>query len=207
MRAMAVVMSDVIGQDLLEMSTPEDEEPIGALSADGADESLGERVRSWRSNGCLDDSDALGAEYLVEAGRELRVSVPDEELGCPRSACEVAGEVASLLDDPPPRWVGGDASQVDPSGVELDEEQYVEASEQHRVDGEEVAGQHCHCLRSQELRPRRPRSTRSGFDAMPAKDCPHARRGEQNSHRGQLPLDPPIAPGRVLSCQTKDQRD
>ena len=42
---------------------------------------------------------------------------------------------------------------------------------------------------------------------MPAKDCPHARRGDPNSHRDQLSLDPPIAPGGVFSCQTKDQRD
>ena len=44
-------MSDVFGQCLLEMSAPEDEEPIGALSANGADESLGECVRSRSSNG------------------------------------------------------------------------------------------------------------------------------------------------------------
>jgi hypothetical protein len=53
--------------------------------------------------------------------------------------------------DPLPHWMGGDAGQVDHSGVELDEEQYVEASEQHRVDGEEVAGQHGRRLGLQEL--------------------------------------------------------
>jgi hypothetical protein len=53
MRAMLVVVTHILGRDLLEMMTTEDEEPIGALSADGAHESLGERVRSWRSNGVL----------------------------------------------------------------------------------------------------------------------------------------------------------
>ena len=80
MRAVVVVVSDVLDQHLLEMSAPEDENPISALSADGAHESLGECVRSWRSNGRLDDSDALDTEHLVETGCELRVSVPDEEL-------------------------------------------------------------------------------------------------------------------------------
>ena len=42
---------------------------------------------------------------------------------------------------------------------------------------------------------------------MAAQDCPNARRGEPNAHGGQLPVDPPISPCRVLSCQTKDERD
>jgi hypothetical protein len=41
-RAVIVVLSDVLDQYVLEMSAPEDEESIGALSADGADEPLGE---------------------------------------------------------------------------------------------------------------------------------------------------------------------
>ena len=148
MRAMIVVVSDVLDQYLLEMSAPEDEESIGALSADGADESLGERVRSWSLNGCLDDSDALGAEDLVETGTELRISVPDQELDCSGALGEIRGEVASLLDDPLPRGVSGDAGKEDPSSVDLDEEQRVKASEQNCVDGEEVAGQHGPRLRS-----------------------------------------------------------
>src|ERR1035437_10178150 len=100
MRAMIVVVSYVLGQYLLEMSTPEDEEPIGALSADGADKSLGERVRSWCSNRCLDDPDPLRAKHLVETGRELRISVPDEKLGCVRSAGKVEAQIAGLLDNP-----------------------------------------------------------------------------------------------------------
>jgi hypothetical protein len=83
MRAMLVATSHIRGQRLLEMMATEDEEPIGAFSADGAHASLGERVRSWRSNWCLDDSDPLGAEHLVEAGSELPGSVPDKELERP----------------------------------------------------------------------------------------------------------------------------
>ena len=51
---MVVVVSDVLDRYLLEMLAPEDENPIGAFSADGADEPFGERVRSRRSNGGLD---------------------------------------------------------------------------------------------------------------------------------------------------------
>ena len=101
--------------------------PKGRLAechrAESLNESLGECVRSWRSNGCLDDSDALGAEHLVETGGELRISVTDKELGCSGAFGKTRGEVASLLDDPLACWVGGDAGEVDPSSVEFDEEQ------------------------------------------------------------------------------------
>jgi hypothetical protein len=97
MRAVVVVVSDVLGQYVLEMSASEDEEPIGALSANGANESLRECVRSWRSNRCLDGSAALGAEHLVETGRELRGSVQDEELDCSGAASEIQLRLQACL--------------------------------------------------------------------------------------------------------------
>jgi hypothetical protein len=74
-------MRKVLDQNLFEMTVTEDKESVQALSAHGAHESLSERVCTRSSNRGLDDADALGAEYLVEAGGELRVSIPDEELG------------------------------------------------------------------------------------------------------------------------------
>ena len=62
MRTVLVVVSDVLSQYLLEMTAPEDEEPIEALSTDGADESLAKCVRSRRPSGRLDHSDAIGAD-------------------------------------------------------------------------------------------------------------------------------------------------
>jgi hypothetical protein len=66
-----IVVRGVLGQYLLEMSSPEDKDPIGALSANGADESLGECVRSWRSNGCLE----LTAPDLGARGLRRKVTV------------------------------------------------------------------------------------------------------------------------------------
>jgi hypothetical protein len=80
MRAVPVVVREVPGEDLLEMTAIEDEEPVEALPADAADEALGERVRPRRPSGRLDDPGALDAEHLVETGGELCVPVPDEEL-------------------------------------------------------------------------------------------------------------------------------
>ena len=49
MPTVVLVVSDVLDQYLLEMLAPENEDPIGALSADGADEPFGERVRGDRT--------------------------------------------------------------------------------------------------------------------------------------------------------------
>ena len=55
---------------------------------------------------------------------------------------ECRAHVASLLENPISYRVRRDPRDVDPSGVQLDEEKHVEAAEQHGVDGEEVTGQH-----------------------------------------------------------------
>jgi hypothetical protein len=109
MRAVFVVVRHVLREDLLEVTTTEDEEPVETLSAGRAYESLGDRVRTRRSNGRLDDPNALSAEHLVEAGGELRVSVPDEELDCSGTLGDDDAQVAGLLSDPLPYWAGGNA--------------------------------------------------------------------------------------------------
>jgi len=114
MRTMFVVVSDVFGQNLLEMVSTEDEDPVEALSAHGAHESFGERVCPRGSNGRLDDAGAFRAEHLVETGGELRVSVPDEKPGRPASLGQDEGQVASLLGDPLPHRVASDTREVDP---------------------------------------------------------------------------------------------
>jgi hypothetical protein len=39
---MTVVVREILGRDLLEMTTSEDEQPVQTLSADGAHKTLGE---------------------------------------------------------------------------------------------------------------------------------------------------------------------
>ena len=46
-------------------------------------------------------------------------------------------EVAGLLGDPGGVGVGGHPGQVDPAGVQFDEEQHIQPAQQDRVDGEE----------------------------------------------------------------------
>jgi|GEM_PF-4271556 len=146
-----------------------------------------------------------GTEPIWTVTCGFRTAATPHEPRC--YACKVEAQIARLLVNAFPHWVGGDPAEIDPPGVHLDEEQHVETAEQHRIDGEEVAGQNGPRLRPQELCPGWARSARSGLGAMPAEDCPRARRSEPNAHSCQFPMDSAISPGRVLSCQTKDQRD
>ena len=59
MRAMGVVVLDVDRKDALEVTSVQDEEAVEALTAGGADPSLGERVRVRRPYRCSDRADAL----------------------------------------------------------------------------------------------------------------------------------------------------
>ena len=91
MGTMPVVVHQVLGQNLLEVAAAEDEKSVEALSADGPHEALGEGVRPWGLDWGLNDPDAFSAEHLVEAGGELRVSVPEQELRCSGPLGKVKG--------------------------------------------------------------------------------------------------------------------
>src|SRR5664280_1020193 len=141
-RPVAVVVSHVLLQDSFEVPAAENQHPVKALTADGADEALGEGVCSGSPDRCANDADAVSSEDLVEARSELGVSVTDQELDGMDPILQCHGQVPRLLDHPGPDRMGGDPGHMHSAGVELDEEEYVEALQQHRVDREEVTGQY-----------------------------------------------------------------
>jgi hypothetical protein len=124
---MGVVVIDVLHQDGFELTSVDDQHSVETLSADGPNESLSEGVCPGRPKRALDDPDVLGAEDLVEARGELRVTVSKEESGWSGAVTEVHAQVAGLLGDPLPHWIGSDARKVDPAGIDLNEEQHVQA--------------------------------------------------------------------------------
>ncbi len=76
-----------------------------------------------------------------------------------------------------PAWVtqagggmGRHPAEVDTTGVELDEEQHVQPPQEHRVDAQEVGGQHPRRLGAQELSPARPGPPSGRADTRPAQD-------------------------------------
>ena len=110
----------------------------------------------------------LGAEHLVEGGRELAVAVVDQEPDRLRPVDERLDDVARLLGRPLAGRVRGDARQIHLPGRELDEHEHVEPTQQHGLDGEEVAGDDAAGLRSQELPARSPTSGAAPDRCRPA---------------------------------------
>jgi hypothetical protein len=75
-----VVMAGVLAEYQPQVPFVVDEQPIGALGSCGAYPPRGVTVRPRRPRRGLHYSQALTGEDLVEDGRELGVTVPDQEL-------------------------------------------------------------------------------------------------------------------------------
>ena len=58
-RSSAVVVTDVFAEDVIELASAEDQQPVEALPADAADPALHVRVRVRRPDGSADDLDVL----------------------------------------------------------------------------------------------------------------------------------------------------
>jgi hypothetical protein len=76
-RAVIVEMAHVLVEDGVGVSFVVDQQPIGALFADAADEPLGIAVRLRRPGRDLDHIEAFGGEDSIEDGGELGVPVAD----------------------------------------------------------------------------------------------------------------------------------
>jgi hypothetical protein len=79
MRPMAVVVVDVDAEQLLKLSPADDQDPVEAVAADGADPALRECVRLRRPERCADNLDALTSEGLIKDLAELAVAIVDQE--------------------------------------------------------------------------------------------------------------------------------
>jgi hypothetical protein len=86
------------------------------------------------------------------------------------SLAQVHRQTPGLLRDPGAGRTCGHVGEVDSAGGDLEEEQHVDAFEEHRVDGNEVTGNDGVGLRGQELPPGRSRATWCG-DGTTARGC------------------------------------
>jgi len=200
-RAVDVVVLDVLGEDCLEVTAAEDEHPVEALAPDGADHALTDGVRSGCPDRALDDPGALCGEDGVEGSRELGVAIADEELDRVCVVGEVHRDIAGLLGDPAGDRVGRDAGDPHATAVVVDEHEHVEPAEENGVDVEEVARLQTFRLAGEELRPGRSRPSRRWIDAVALQGRPDARGGYDDAHRGQLALDAAVAPLGILLRQ------
>jgi hypothetical protein len=119
---------------------------------------------------------------------------------------EVHQQVPGLLGHPLSRRVRGDPGQVHPPGAVLDEEQHVQTAQEHRIDAEEVHREDRLRLGFQECPPGLPGSPGRGIDAGIFEDLPYRRRGQLPPEPGQLTMDTPVSPPRVVPGHLQDQR-
>jgi len=120
---MVVEMALVLAEHGTGVPFAVDQDPVGALSPDAADEPLGKAVRPGRPRWDLDYVDAFGGEHRVEGSGELGVPVTDQE---PKHGCaiaEVHHQVACLLRRPRRCQTSGDAKDVHPPGGDLHHKQ------------------------------------------------------------------------------------
>jgi hypothetical protein len=77
--AMVVEVGYVLGQRVVEVAAVDDQYSVEQFTADGADPSLGDRVRSGRPHWGAQDADAFAGEHGIEDAGERAIAVPDQE--------------------------------------------------------------------------------------------------------------------------------
>ena len=88
-----------------------------------------------------------------------------------RRTVPIHEQIADLLGHPRFGRVGRHTGQMHRASAELDEQQDVEPSQEHRVDGEEIAGQDRGGLGGEELAPRWAHPTRRRIESSPLQVC------------------------------------
>ena len=116
----------------------------------------GAAVRDRRLYRGAQHFDADGDHDGVEAGRELRVPVSDQEAEPLPSVFQVGNGVAGHLGHPGTVRFGSHTEEVDDAGFDFNDEQHVVPTQQDAVDGEEVGSEHQLGLGMEELRPGKP---------------------------------------------------
>ena len=132
----AVVVIDILAEDVMEVPSAGDEDAVGALAPSAGDPPLADRIRTRRLDRRCDDPYVGRGEDRVERVGVLGIPVSDQELQAVGPLTGVHEDVPGLLDRPGGGGMGGDAGQVDAATVVLDDEQHVEPAEEDGVDVE-----------------------------------------------------------------------
>jgi hypothetical protein len=198
MGTVAVVVLDVDPKHLLQVSSSGDQQPVQAFDPHRPDPALGVGVGVGRLHRRQQHLSAFRTEDIVEAAGEPRIPVAERKSSCLSSLRDYNEQVAGLLDDPGAIRVGRHAGQVDPPGIQFDEEQHLQPSQPDRVDGEEVA---CHDpggLPALERPPGRGRSPGRRIQPVPMQHRADGGRGDLDAEALEFALDALVARGWVL---------
>jgi hypothetical protein len=102
-RAVAVVMINILGQHRPQLPAADDQHPVQQLPPDGAHPPLGVGVGPRRPYRRAQHLDSLGREDRIERGGELRIPIPDEKPGLADAAPQAMSRLRAC-------WVGAVAS-------------------------------------------------------------------------------------------------
>ncbi|MCK2220477.1 hypothetical protein MF672_042755 [Actinomadura sp. ATCC 31491] len=149
----AIVVIGVFVQHGAKVPFAEDQQPVGAFRACGADPSLGEGVRARRSWRDLEYLNVVACEHLIEAAGELRVPIAYQELEGAGPVLQVSEKVTGLLGNPCAVRVGGDAEHVHESGADLHHKEDVQPAQRDGVHREEVTSQCARGMGAEEIAP------------------------------------------------------
>jgi hypothetical protein len=166
----------------------DDQQPVKELAAQGAGQSLADGVGS----GCLrragENPDACGGEHSVEGVSELACAVPDQELNGICALAEAHQQVARRLCRPLAVGVGGDACEVNAAGAVLNDDQGIDAPEEHGIHVHEVGRQDAAGLRLQELLPGRAGAAGRRVEPGIMQDLPDRGGSDRGGRAGRVRL-------------------
>jgi hypothetical protein len=100
-----VVVHLVFGQDGTQMALSEDQHAVQELTAQGAGETLADRVHPRSPDGGAQDPGASSLEDRIERGCKVRSAIADEEPDVPEPLTKGESKVAGLLHCPLPGGV------------------------------------------------------------------------------------------------------
>ena len=167
-----VVVLQLLGQYLAQVALIDDQQPAGDLAPHRADHRLSDSVRS----GCLrraeENPDTFGGEHGIEGLSALAGAVPDQEMNGTHAMAQVHQEVTGGLGRSCAIRVGGDTAQMSAAGAVLDDDQGVDAPQQHRVHVDEVGCEDPSGLGGQELLPGWPGAPGRWSDPGVVQDLP-----------------------------------
>ena len=205
MRPGGVVVLEVLGQHPPQMVLVDDQKPVKDLPAQGTDHRFAGRVRSRRLRRAGEDPDGFRREHGVEAAGELACPIPDQELDRGRAWPGVHQEIAGCLRRPGAVRVRGDAGQVGAAGAVLDDDQGIDATQQHGIHMDEVNGEDAAGLRGQELLPRWARAAGCGIDPRGMQDLPHRGAGDRVAEPDEFALHATVPPRRIAGRDADHQ--
>ncbi len=121
MGSVCVVVGDVVGDDLFELSAVPDDVAVEDFAAETADPAFSERVRDWGPDWGLEDFEAFGSEDLVKAVDELATAVTDQGSSSGEPVGVATEQVSGRLCGPWPGGIGCDPGEEHFAAGHVDE--------------------------------------------------------------------------------------